>query len=262
MTKGLGKGLKELGLDVLLSGDWKDADAAAVSLVSLDQIDVDPLQPRQHWDEASLQRLTESVRRYGVLQPVLLHPMQDRYLLVAGERRYRAAKAAGLREIPACCRVLSEMDRRGIALIENIQRQDLSAIEQALALQRLIDEHQLTHQKLAELLSMSRAHISNLLRLLQLEPEVHTALRSSALDAGHARVLVGLSREKQLQWLERILQERLSVRAVEAALRTERVKVSSKIQSYAQGAYFCVRIPLDQGPRIERLKALLAEWET
>ena len=213
-SKVLGRGLAELGLDAILN----EVDTQqSLGQLSIDSIDVDPNQPRQTFDDASLHELAESIRAHGVLQPVLVIQQGSRYQLVAGERRWRASQMAGLRQIPAIVGQFTQQQRQAVAIVENIQREDLTAIEQARAINTLISEHQLTHQSLGELLGYSRSQVSNLLRLLQLDETVQQALLEKRVQMGHARALLTLNGSQQQELLQHIIVQDWSVRQTEQA---------------------------------------------
>jgi ParB family chromosome partitioning protein len=179
------------------------------------------LQPRKHFDEESLVALTSSIRELGVLQPVLVRPAgEDTYELIAGERRWRAAKRAGLQTIPALVRQVSDDTSLEQALVENLQREDLNPLEEAAAYQQLIEDFALTHEELAARVAKSRAAITNTLRLFQLPPAIQRLVAESQLTEGHARALLGTpDRAFQEALARRVVAEGLSVRAVEEAVR-------------------------------------------
>ena len=185
-------------------------------------------QPRGLISEESLEDLAASIRSQGVVQPIVIRAIGGgRYEIVAGERRWRAAQLAGLAHIPAVVRECSDEQALAIGIIENIQRQALNPLEEAQALQRLLDEFSLSHEALAESLGRSRAAISNQLRLLRLCPDLHPHVENGALSAGHARALLTLSDERQVRLADRVVREALSVRATERLAQAEgRVKPS------------------------------------
>ncbi len=228
--RGLGK-----GLSALLPGDRDNQSPThsttsrqkahslppGVSTIPIDQIVLPEYQPRQYFSEESLEELADSIRRFGVLQPVVVQPVsQNRYLLIAGERRVRAAKKAGLKEIPAYIRPASQEPVLILSLVENLQREDLSPIEVALTYKHLIEEHGLTHQRVAELVGVDRSTVTNFLRLLSLPEEIQVALRERRISMGHARALLGLpTYELQLRAFQEIERKNLSVRQVEELVR-------------------------------------------
>lgn len=202
------------GLDALLPED-NDLQNT-VSLIAITELDRNPEQPRREFDEEALQALAESMKEAGVLQPLLVIERGGRYQIVAGERRFRAARLAGLTSVPCIVRDFTPQEQMEAALIENIQREDLNAIEEAAAVRQLMDRCGYTQEKAAKRLGKSRPAVANLLRLLSLPEAVKAQVTAGKLSAGHARVLAGLEDEKlQLALAERTVQEGLSVRALE-----------------------------------------------
>lgn len=207
------------GLDALISADDIRTDgSSAISEIEITRIDPNPEQPRRDFDPEGLDELARSMRELGVVQPLTLRAApNDRYQIIAGERRWRAAARAGLVSVPAYIRTASDLEMTEMALIENIQRQDLNAIEVALGFKKLIDTYSLTQERLSERLGKKRATIANHLRLLRLPAEIQLGLRDRNIDMGHARALLAVDDTKtQLKLYKRILREGLSVRAVEA----------------------------------------------
>ena len=214
--RGLGR-----GLDALLQGFGEDLEAPEIVLVPVEKIRPNPKQPRRDFDEAALHELSESIRASGVLQPILVRPVEeDDYLyeLVAGERRWRASNLAELEEIPAIIKTLGDEESLAIALVENLQREDLNPIEEALGLKLLQQEYGLTQDQLAEKVGKSRPAIANMLRLTFLPETIQMDIRSGAMSAGHGRSLLVLSdaEEEQQEMRRRILERSLSVREAEA----------------------------------------------
>jgi len=205
------------GLDALIDTHITTSGSSSINEVELSSIVANPNQPRRSFDEEALQELSESIRAHGVISPITLRKNSDgTYLIIAGERRYRAAKMAGLATIPAYVRTAKDEQVMEWALIENIQREDLDAIEIALAYQRLMDEYELTQEKMSERVGKKRATVANYLRLLKLPAEIQIGIKEKKLDMGHARaILSSPSTEKQLALYHRILKEGLSVRRVE-----------------------------------------------
>jgi ParB family chromosome partitioning protein len=222
--RGLGR-----GLDTLLGSATEPAsvEEAKVSGSDLRHLDVDLIersryQPRQDFDQSALQELADSIRAQGVVQPVVVRPLGSqagRYELIAGERRWRAAQLAGLHEIPAVVREVDDQAAMAMALIENIQREALNPIEEATALHRLIEEFGLTHQETAEAVGRSRASVTNLLRLLSLDPSVKHLLETHELEMGHARALLGLQGSQQSEAARQVVSKGLSVRETEHLVR-------------------------------------------
>lgn len=205
---------------------------AAVNEIPLKSIDVNPFQPRTSFDEASMNEMVQSVREHGIIQPITVRRSKDnKYELITGERRLRAAKQAGLRRIPAYVREAGDESMLELALVENIQREDLDAIEVAISYQRLIEEFALTQERLGDRVGKKRATIANYLRLLNLPVEVQTAIREKKLSMGHARALAGIEdKDYQLEVLAVILAKDLSVRQVEALAQRSRKPVSGKTE--------------------------------
>ncbi|MCM8612380.1 ParB/RepB/Spo0J family partition protein [Accumulibacter sp.] len=208
--KGLGR-----GLDALLAGDEAENREQQRTLpVAL--IQPGKYQPRTRMDLASLEELAASIRAQGLMQPILVRPIADeRYEIIAGERRWRAAQMAGLNEVATLIREIPDEAALAMALIENIQRENLNPLEEALGLQRLIDEFSMTHQQAADAVGRSRPAASNLLRLLQLAPPVQELLLQGEIDMGHARALLPLAGAQQVQLAQRVVHKGLSVREAE-----------------------------------------------
>lgn len=213
--KGLGRGLDAL----LRSSEAKDDPGAQMRDVALELIHPSPFQPRTHFDEDALRSLADSIRAQGLIQPVVLRRRSGEYELIAGERRWRAAQLAGLQQIPAIVRDIDDHQAAALALIENLQREDLDPIEQAEAMRRLIKEFEMTHQQVADILGISRPVVSNALRLLDLAEPVRQLLQNKQLDAGHARALAGLPMAQQPLLAEKIVAKALTVRQVEGMVR-------------------------------------------
>ena len=212
--KGLGR-----GLDALLAGNETQNREQQRSLL-VANLQPGKYQPRTQMDGASLEELAASIRAQGLMQPILVRPIggslgEDRFEIVAGERRWRAAQMAGLGEVPALIREIPDESALAMALIENIQRENLNPLEEAQGLQRLIDEFSMTHQEAADAVGRSRPAASNLLRLLQLVAPVQDLLRRGDIDMGHARALLPLSGALQIQLAQRVVQKGLSVRDTE-----------------------------------------------
>ncbi len=216
----LGRGLSALlqNSDTDITSNNNAVPAGAVALILISSIEANPFNPRTHFELSALEELKTSILTHGIIQPITVRKMgRDRYQLISGERRFRAAQLAGLTEVPAYVRIANDQSMLEMALVENIQREDLNAIEVALSYERLIDECKLTQDQLSEKVAKSRSHIANHIRLLKLPAPIQAAVRDKQLSMGHARALLALSSEKeQLAALERILSEQLSVRAVEA----------------------------------------------
>lgn len=210
------------GLDSLISmGSLPSDTGSAINEIELSRIDANPGQPRSTFDEETLAELADSIRELGIIQPLSLRLKDDgRYQIIAGERRWRAAGMAGLTTVPAYVRTVSDSEMTEMALIENIQREDLNAIEVALTFRKLIDTYSLTQERLSARLGKKRATIANHLRLLKLPAEIQLGLRDRKLDMGHARALLSVENPKQqLRLYNLIVKEGLSVRRVEEMAR-------------------------------------------
>lgn len=206
------------GLNSLISMDDTPASgSSAINDIPLSQIKPNPEQPRVDFDDDSLDELASSIRELGIIQPVSLRKTgPDSYMIIAGERRYRASVRAGLTSIPAYIRTANDAEMSEMALIENIQREDLNAIEIALTFRKLIEQYNLTQERLSERIGKKRATIANFLRLLRLPAEVQLGLRDRRLDMGHARALLTIDNPSvQLRLYDKIISEGLSVRKVE-----------------------------------------------
>lgn len=210
------------GLDALISvNDVDPGGSSTIREIAIDNIVPNPDQPRTDFDEEALAELAASIRELGIVQPLTLRLSDDgTHQIIAGERRWRAARMAGLASVPAYVRTASDSEVTEMALIENIQRQDLNAVEVALAFKKLIDEHHLTQERLSERLGKKRTTVTNHLRLLKLPGEIQMGLRDRKLDMGHARALLSVDDpKKQLNIYKRIVSEGLSVRKVEQMAR-------------------------------------------
>lgn len=206
------------GLDTLIPMDDVPArGASAINEIALESISANPDQPRINFDEESLAELASSISELGIIQPLSLRKTgPDTYQIIAGERRYRAAMLAGLKSVPAYIRTANDLELTEMALIENIQREDLNAIEIALTFKKLIEQYNLTQERLSERIGKKRATIANFLRLLKLPAEVQLGLRDKLVDMGHARALLSIDNPaQQLKLYNRIVKEGLSVRKVE-----------------------------------------------
>ena len=249
--RGLGR-----GLDALLGGASVSAmqeEAAKVDTRELQHLPLDLIQrgkyqPRRDMDPQALEELAQSIKNHGVMQPIVVRPVSGgRFEIIAGERRWRASQQAGLEKVPALVREVPDEAAIAMALIENIQREDLNPIEEAVALQRLQQEFQLTQQQVADAIGKSRVSISNLLRLIALPEEIKTLLSHGDLEMGHARALLGLPAEQQVEGARHVVARGLTVRQTEALVRQW---LSSKETPKAE-------VKVD--PDISRLEQRLAE---
>ena len=220
--RGLGRGLSALMADVHLAGpDQMQSPRRAEQHLPVEKLEPNPQQPRMDFKQDELESLADSIRQKGVIQPLIVRrkPGRDVYEIVAGERRWRAAQLAQLHEVPVVVRDLSDTEVLEIAIIENIQREDLNAIEEALGFRQLMTRFGHTQEKLAEALSKSRSHVANLMRLLSLPTDVQDMVRDGKLTAGHARALIGSPKAAELA--AQIVAKGLSVREVERLMRAQ-----------------------------------------
>ncbi|MFS4469333.1 ParB/RepB/Spo0J family partition protein [Maribacter sp. 2210JD10-5] len=236
LGRGLSALLKDPENDIQSASD-KNADKVVGNIIELDleHIEVNPFQPRSNFNDETLRELATSIKELGVIQPITVRKLGfNKYQLVSGERRFRASKLIDLETIPAYIRIANDQESLEMALVENIQRQDLDPIEIALSYQRLIDEINLTQEKLSDRVGKKRSTIANYLRLLKLDPIIQTGMRDGFLSMGHGRALVNIDKKQdQLDLYEKIIRENLSVRDTESAVKayhaqTETEKRESK----------------------------------
>lgn len=226
--KGLGR-----GLDALLANDDDNTPNDALKMLDVLIMQAGQYQPRSYMDEAALQTLADSIQAQGIMQPILVRPIEDgRYEIIAGERRWRAAQIAGLTQVPVLIRQIADESALAMALIENIQRENLNPLEEAFGIKRLIDEFAMTHEKAAHAVGRSRVAVSNLLRLLSLCAFVQDLLMQQKLDMGHARALIGLDAAQQIMLANKIAQDNLSVREVEGLVKKigQNIDETNKLQ--------------------------------
>lgn len=228
--RGLGRGLGALlaSTDISFSSEEikpavnadKPTAEGRLHFLPIEWLEPNPYQPRREFKPELLEELAASIKQHGVLQPIVVRKVgEEKYQIIAGERRWRACQLAGLSEIPALIKTSSNQDATSLALIENIQREDLNVIEEARALARLVDEFSMTHQQVAEAIGKSRTAVTNTLRLMGLNEEVKTLLASHDIEMGHARALLALPREQQLEAARIIISNGLSVRQTEALVK-------------------------------------------
>ena len=235
--RGLGRGLSALMADVNLDHAQGQAGvvASADLMVPIERLIANPDQPRRHFDAAALQELAESIRQKGVIQPLIVRPTGDvgTYEIVAGERRWRASQIAQLHEVPVLVRQFSDTEVLEVAIIENVQRADLSPLEEALAYRQLMDRFGHTQEKIAEALSRSRSHIANTLRLLTLPQEIQNMIAAGTLTAGHARALISVPDSVSLA--AKVVGKGLSVRATEDLVRRSSVSPAARRRAAGSG---------------------------
>ncbi|WP_029933380.1 ParB/RepB/Spo0J family partition protein [Thiomicrospira pelophila] len=252
MAKKRHSGLGKRGVNVLISSKQK-SDAHVnewrVEKLPIDQVVSGQYQPRQHFDEQALQELADSIKAQGLVQPIIVKWLDNQsYELIAGERRWRAAKMAGLETLPAIVREVDDKQTLAMALIENIQREDLNPLEEARSLQRLMQEFDLTQQEVAEAVGRSRTAVTNLLRLLKLPELIQEWLNEDSLSMGHVRALLSLNESEQVKLAQKAIDQAWSVRQMEQAVQ---VKLSSATSQAKKS------MPVD--PNIEALQNRLAE---
>ncbi|MBQ3219086.1 MAG: ParB/RepB/Spo0J family partition protein [Clostridia bacterium] len=223
---GLGKGLSALFSETeedygksLLFDEAPTQKGEGVTEIEVSSIFANPNQPRKVFDEGALKELADSISKHGVIMPIIVNKSGDRYMIIAGERRFRASKLAGLTKVPVIIKTYNERQIKEISLIENLQREDLNPIEAATAMRSLMDEYGMTQEDLADRIGKSRSAIANTLRLLNLAPEVIKMVANGALSAGHARALISVPQIDQIKIAESAVKEEISVRDVEKRVR-------------------------------------------
>jgi ParB family chromosome partitioning protein len=243
MTKkrALGKGLSALlenaNTDITTKNTGLEAKTVgSIATIDVDRIEANPFNPRTSFEEEALEELKESITVHGIIQPLTVRKLgRDKYQLISGERRFRASQLAGLKEVPCYIRIANDQTMLEMALVENIQREDLNAIEVGLSYQRLIDECNLTQEKLSQKLGKSRSNITNFLRLLKLPAPIQVGIREGLISMGHARALVSAGEEsEQIDIFKKIITDGLSVREVEALIKG--IKVGGSVSSASSGA--------------------------
>jgi ParB family chromosome partitioning protein len=209
------------GFDVLIPQDFDKSllfdDTERVQKIAVEDLQANPNQPRQHFDKQALEQLASSIKQYGVLQPLVVSPLKNGYAIVAGERRWRAAQLAGLKKVPVIVRTTKELEQLEIAIVENVQRVDLSPLEQAVSVERLHQQFNMTYEAIAKRLGKATTTVNNIVRLLQLPEEATTALHEQKITEGHARAILALKDlpEKQKELLQAIVRNDWSVRQAE-----------------------------------------------
>ena len=220
MKKGLGKGLGALFNDNEIQNlDYENA-SDDVKFLKISQVEPNPAQPRKNFDKEGLEELAESIKEYGIISPILVKKEQNGFhMIIAGERRWRAARMAGIKEIPVVIKDLDERESAKIALVENLQREDLNPAEEAVGYKTLMQEYELTQEDVAKSVSKSRSAVANALRLLSLDQEIIEMIRSKELSAGHARAILPLG-QNAVEAAKKIIKEGLSVRQTEALVKS------------------------------------------
>ncbi|MBE7081248.1 MAG: ParB/RepB/Spo0J family partition protein [Clostridiales bacterium] len=241
-AKGLGKGLSALfseteedyGKSLLFDEEKTHSSGEDVKQIEISSIFANPNQPRKVFDQTALQELADSIAKHGVIMPIIVNKSGDRYMIIAGERRFRASKLAGLSTVPVIVKNYNERQIKEISLIENLQREDLNPIEAATAMRSLMDDYGMTQEDLADRIGKSRPAIANTLRLLNLSQEVIKLVANGTLSAGHARAIISLPQTDQIKYAQTTIKEGLSVREVEKRVKEyfepPEVKAKKKIK--------------------------------
>ncbi len=263
--KGLNRGLGR-GLDALLAGDTGSVgEADSLLMLKIEQLRPGKYQPRSYMDNAALQTLADSIKAQGIMQPILVRALNDGlsdgqfYEIIAGERRWRASKMAGLDAVPVLVREIEDEAALAMALIENIQRENLNPLEEAQGIKRLIDEFGMTHEKAAIAVGRSRVAVSNLLRLLNLCAPVQEMLMHGKIDMGHARALIGLSGAQQVMLAEEIIQNNYSVREAENLVKKYNAQVGDLSEDSAQNIEQKAPHKTHVNPDVLRLQEALSD---
>ncbi len=212
------------GLESLISG----AGQREVRNIPLNKITPNPYQPRHSFKEAELAELSESIKENGIIQPIIVRRKENKYELIAGERRLRASQMAGLKEIPAIVKEINDEQMLQIAIVENVQREDLNPIDEARGYQMLIDNFKMKHNQVAQMVGKSRSHISNMMRILELSAKIQQYIEKGLISFGHAKVLLSLNNQKRMQYAEMIVSRGLSVRELEMASKQKAMEKKKK----------------------------------
>lgn len=248
--KGLGR-----GLDAIFGTEKIDLKAAPMSKmleIEVEKIIPNPTQPRTEFDEEALDELADSIRQLGIIQPITVRKAEDeKYIIISGERRWRAAQRADLKHLPAYVREVDDENLHAMALVENIQRQDLNAIEIALGMQRLLEECNLTQDALSEKVGKKRSSVANYLRLLKLPNEVQLALKEGLISMGHAKAIAGAPEEEQVRLVKKCIKKALSVRQIEELVRAMNEAQTKPIHENEEEEY-----PESYSRLVERLEQL------
>jgi len=230
--KALGK-----GLSALISEDLDKADESSVVEIDLSLIEPNPNQPRKTFDKDKIQELAESIKEHGLIQPIIIKKVEDNYQIIAGERRWRASIELGLDKIPAIVRDLDNKSQTEMALIENIQREDLNPIDEGIAYDLLIQRYDLTQEELSKVVGKSRVYVTNILRLLKLSDFVKNMIIEGKISQGHGKILIGLTENRQKQLINRVINEKLSVRELEKIVKNLKKQGKEKKKKPVKEAY-------------------------
>ncbi len=261
LNRGLGR-----GLDALLAGDMGSVgEADSLLVLKIERLRPGKYQPRSYMDDAALQTLADSIKAQGIMQPILVRPLSDaqsaeqQYEIIAGERRWRASKMAGLEDVPVLVREIEDEAALAMALIENIQRENLNPLEEAQGIKRLIEEFAMTHEKAALAVGRSRVAVSNLLRLLNLCAAVQEMLMHGKIDMGHARALIGLDGAQQVMLAEQIIQNNYSVREAESLVKKQNEQTAAPVEDTAQSSTQKSQQKINTNPDVIRLQEALSD---
>jgi ParB family chromosome partitioning protein len=238
LGRGLGALLENAKTDITTKSIENAPVVGTIAMIPVNQIEANPFQPRTDFEETALQELVDSIKEHGIIQPVTVRKLGfDKYQLISGERRFRSSQLVGLKEIPAYVRIANDQAMLEMALVENIQRQDLNPIEVALSYKRLIDECNLTQEQLADKIAKQRSTITNFLRLLKLPAEIQLGLRDKTISMGHARALITVEdKDLQLALFAKTIEENLSVRDIEELAKYGKVHTKVKAKLIKQKA--------------------------
>lgn len=235
--RGLGKGLSALISNELID-EYEESSSNSILNIPIEDISPNRNQPRTDFDEEALGELAESIKVHGLLQPILLRDINGKYEIIVGERRWRACKLAGLKEIPSIIKEVGEEESAKIALIENIQREDLNPIEEAQAYKRLMEDFNLTQEELSLQIGKSRSYIANSIRLLRLDDEIIDKISEGKLSQGHGKALLGIKdKQAQVRIAEEILNKNLNVRDAEAMAKNKRLNIEEDLEERLENSY-------------------------
>lgn len=260
LGKGLSALLENANTDITTSNKLESEGkiVGAIANIAIANIETNPFQPRTNFEETALNELSASIKEHGIIQPITVRKLgYDKYQLISGERRFRASQLAGLTSVPAYIRIANDQAMLEMALVENIQREELDAIEVAISYKRLIDECNLTQEQLSQKVSKQRSTITNYLRLLKLPVEIQLAIRNGDITMGHARALINIdSEDKQLDIYNQIVLNNLSVREVENIVRSEKVDKSIPSQTETNKRSIKVGLSVDEQAIVDDLRAV------
>ena len=260
LGRGLSALLEDANTDITTNNklEGEGRVVGAVANIEISHIETNPFQPRTNFEEQALNELSASIKEHGIIQPITVRKLgNDKFQLISGERRFRASQLAGLKSVPAYIRIANDQAMLEMALVENIQREELDAIEVAISYKRLIDECSLTQEQLSQKVSKQRSTITNYLRLLKLPVEIQLAIRNGDITMGHARALINIDNEdKQLDIYNQIVLNNLSVREVEDLARGAKVETATTTQKTKDKTSSAVSLSVEQATVVEDLRAV------